>query len=381
MNPKIKRVIEGKEHDIELTSEEVRRVYSSQSDDYLCEDASNQLRDYVEERYGTNEAALETFKAIHGYSLTELLENEDFMKKLASDFGDVQDCNIPENDTWEGVIEDALDVYKENMSRARQKGMNGYQKTMTIKLTWEEIDEIIRNALYLILLKKIECESSNDDIDYWGVTLTSYSLTIDELKKIYDFFDATDKEREEAFALDEGPVLNALGMRIASKMIRRKLLCKWEQELATDEGLWLIGCTMLHETDINGAKILFDDLKSKDDLFEFFNQNGPSHASLMDFCDEYRKKYRNELCWNYPISDGVHLGTFFVLVREGILCLPYDNADKIDYELFTVDECKMLDLESLEALMTDWRRFTDDLCQAMRDFRDYLVSIKTNGKN
>lgn len=376
MKPKIKRVIDGKEHNIELTSEEVRSVYSSQSDDYLCEDASNQLKDYVEERYGTGEAALETFKEVHGYSLIELLENEEFMKKLASDFGDVQDCNIPENDTWESVIEDALDVFKENMSRARQKGMNGYHKTMTIKLTWEEIDEIIRNTLYLILLKKIECESTNDDNDYWGVALTSYSLTMDELTKIYDFFGATDKEREEAFALDEGPMLNALGMRIASKMIRRKLLCKWEQEFATDEGLWLIGCTMLHETDINGVKIMFDDLKSKKELFEFFNNNGPSHASLMDFCDEYRKKYRNELCWNYPISDGVHLGTFFVLVREGILCLPYDNADKIDYELFTIDECKMLDLESLEGLMTDWRRFSDDLYGTMRDFREYLVSTE-----
>lgn len=129
MKPKIKRVIDGKEHNIELTSEEVRSVYSSQSDDYLCEDASNQLKDYVEERYGTGEAALETFKEVHGYSLIELLENEEFMKKLASDFGDVQDCNIPENDTWESVIEDALDVFKENMSRARQKGMNGYRSS------------------------------------------------------------------------------------------------------------------------------------------------------------------------------------------------------------------------------------------------------------
>ena len=79
---------------------------------------------------------------------------------------------------------------------------------------------------------------------------------------------------------------------------------------------------------INGAELDMEELRSRQELMAYFNENGPTHSALMDFCEEYREKYGNELCWSYPISDGKHLGTFLVLVKEGILSLPYDDADK-----------------------------------------------------
>ncbi len=127
-----------------------------------------------------------------------------------------------------------------------------------------------------------------------------------------------------------------------------------------------------------------EELRSRQELLDYFNENGPTHSALMDFCEEYREKYGNELCWPYPISDGKHLGTFFMLVREGILSLPYDDADKVDYELFCVDDAALFeDYADMEIFMDDWKLFHNDLMQAMTAMRDYLYNqeVQSDGRN
>lgn len=126
---------------------------------------------------------------------------------------------------------------------------------------------------------------------------------------------------------------------------------------------------------IGEKQIHLEKLKSRSELMEYFGENGPTHSSLMNFCEEYRCKYGNELCWSYPISDGKHLGTFFVLVGEGILSLPYDDADKVDYELFCTDDAVLFtDYADMDIFMDDWKLFHDDLMQAMTAMRDFLYS-------
>lgn len=83
-------------------------------------------------------------------------------------------------------------------------------------------------------------------------------------------------------------------------------------------------------------------LKSKKELIAQFEENGATHSSLMDFCEEYMEQYHNELCWHYPITDELHLGVFFVLVSEGVFCIPYDEVDNMDYELFCIEVLKCL---------------------------------------
>lgn len=135
---------------------------------------------------------------------------------------------------------------------------------------------------------------------------------------------------------------------------------------------------------IGDLTLNLEELKSRQELLDYFNGNGPTHSALMDFCEEYREKYGNELCWPYPISDGKHLGTFFVLVREGILSLPYDDADKVDYELFCMDDVALFqDYADMEIFMDDWKLFHNDLLQAMTAMRDYLYNqeVQSHGEN
>lgn len=135
---------------------------------------------------------------------------------------------------------------------------------------------------------------------------------------------------------------------------------------------------------IGDLTLNLEELRSRQELLDYFNENGPTHSALMDFCEEYREKYGNELCWPYPISDGKHLGTFFVLVREGVLSLPYDDADKVDYELFCMDDAALFeDYADMEIFMDDWRLFHNDLMQAMTAMRDYLYNqeVQSDGRS
>lgn len=106
-------------------------------------------------------------------------------------------------------------------------------------------------------------------------------------------------------------------------------------------------------------------LKSTQDLLDYLQENGATHSALMDFCKDYMERYCNVLHWSYPISDGKHLGTFLILVKEGVLSLPYDEANEENYEIFCLDDAAMCDEESLKLFMDDWMLFSDDLCNAL----------------
>lgn len=101
--------------------------------------------------------------------------------------------------------------------------------------------------------------------------------------------------------------------------------------------------------------------------------------ALMDICEEYREKYQNELCWHYPTTDELHLGTFLLLVKEGVLSLPFNEVDSVDYELFCLEDACLCDAASINMLIADWYRFDADLRHAMEGMRRYYE--KKEGQN
>ena len=106
-------------------------------------------------------------------------------------------------------------------------------------------------------------------------------------------------------------------------------------------------------------------------MLDYLRENGASHTALMDICEEYREKYQNELCWHYPTTDELHLGTFLLLVKEGVLSLPFNEVDSVDYELFCLEDACLCDAASINMLIADWYRFDADLRHAMEGMRRY----------
>lgn len=127
--------------------------------------------------------------------------------------------------------------------------------------------------------------------------------------------------------------------------------------------------------DVNGLAVKMSALKSWTALYNYMKKYGANRTVLMDFCSSYldMKEYGNECYWIYPISDGLHHGTAFILVKEGIVSLPYDTVDKEGYEQFLLEDAKVCDdWASMDIFLTDWESFSDDLIAALKSMRTYL---------
>ena len=62
-----------------------------------------------------------------------------------------------------------------------------------------------------------------------------------------------------------------------------------------------------------------------------------------------------------------------MLVKEGVLSLPYDSADETDYEQFCRDDVCMFNAESLRVFIEDWKSFSAELENAMHSMKLYLT--------
>lgn len=253
-----------------------------------------------------------------------------------------------------------------------------------LQMTWPEVSEIIESEIEKILGRKIACEAAPDNYDcYWAVSFPNERLSMADLYKLLDDIDATPEQRMDSVPPQSDHVdsVNSIGMDASKLLLRRYIGYTWQALHVEEEYLWVLGEASAEDQAKDTIRIAekyicLSELKSKQEVMEYLFDNGPTHAALMDMCEEYRQKYQNELCWKYPISDGKHLGTFMLLVKEGILSIPYDDADKVDYELFCMDDVCLFDLEAMESFISDWYYFDVDLRRAMADMKRYLQKME-----
>lgn len=123
---------------------------------------------------------------------------------------------------------------------------------------------------------------------------------------------------------------------------------------------------------INGIEFNPCELMSKDELLDYLKQNGNSDRALTKIRESQYEKYGNELIWRYPISDGKHLGTFIIIVKEGFLSVPFDAIDNDDYELLEIDDASMFNAEAMQIFINDWMSFSIDLFKTMKDMLSVL---------
>lgn len=255
--------------------------------------------------------------------------------------------------------------------------MNNFNYCPTVRLSWSEVAELIGEVVQRKIMRTMKVHAHCDDSDYWSFSVLNTPFTVAEIYQLLMMVDHDDEMRLDAISSD-GDTSRSIGMLLSRKLLMKAIHLDWTEELITPSALWLIDVFKTEPAitknviRIGRQNICLDDLKSKDELLEYFHENGPTHTALMDFCEEYRVQYGNELCWSYPISDGKHLGTFLVLIKEGILSIPYDDADKVDYELFCMDDVAMFDAEAMQVFIEDWNSFSEDLLQAMYAMRSYL---------
>ncbi len=252
----------------------------------------------------------------------------------------------------------------------------------TLKLSWEEVGALVGSVSSAALKREVTCRGGFDDCDYWTVSDTTGKLSHEDLDMLLDYVGAGNELREIVFLGDTDSTV-ALDMELSRALLKKKLNTSWEQELIKEDGLWLIGIDPEHlnyagTITVDGKVISMDALLTKDELVEQLFDAGGSEADLSDVCDRYVKQYDNQLYWSYPITDGEYIGVYFVLVQEGVLCLPYDVIDGEEYELFEQDGVRLLSAEEMGYFISDWKRASRELEEVMDSFMNYLKARERN---
>lgn len=249
------------------------------------------------------------------------------------------------------------------------------------KLSWMEVTEAIQAQLADIFGEPLNCTAAPDDTSYWDAQFQKPGLSLAQITTLLNCVGAGDSMRLESLPCSQDKVAftTSIGMHLAEALLKRHLQAEWDVQFICRDYLCLIGLKempiMPEEPvlQLGDKRINFSELKSREDLLSYLQENGATHASLMDFCEPYLERFGNELCWPYPISDGKHSGTFLVLVRDGILSLPYDEMEKETYELFCVEDAAMFRYsEEMQIFIDDWHFFDTDLRQAMHAMKQYL---------
>ena len=252
----------------------------------------------------------------------------------------------------------------------------------TLKLGWEEVGTLIGSVISVVLKREVTCRAALDDYNYWTVSDTAGRFSHDDLDILLDYVEASREIREITFHGDSDTTM-ALDMGLSQALLKKKLNTSWEQELITEDGLWLVGIDPEHlnyagTITIEGKIISMDALLPMDELVEQLFDAGGSEADLSDVCDRYVKQFGNQLFWSYPISNGEYNGVCFVLVREGILCLPYDVIDREEYEFFERDGVRLLSAEEMGYFISEWKRASRELEEVMDSFMNYLKERERN---
>lgn len=244
---------------------------------------------------------------------------------------------------------------------------------MALKLSWQEVSSLQTGIIGQLLHRPAGCQASPDDLSYWDTAATDGWFALPEIRLLLEKAGATPEEQEESIPADMERG-RSLGMGLSRRLLRMALHADWEKECHDKTALWLIGFRDSQEEKLRlpGAEVSLSELKSRRELLGYLFENRPTHKNLMDFCEPYRERYGNDLCWPYPISDGLHAGTFLVPVQEGIASLPYDEMEREDGEIFRLEELRTFDAASMETLLEDWESFSLDLVRAMRGMLELL---------
>ena len=248
------------------------------------------------------------------------------------------------------------------------------RKLETWELSWHLVANIVEAQIGNILQKNIQCNAAPDDWDFWSVRFTDYRMPTQEVKMICNFVHATESERKDAYPLDGEATVGSLGNDIVVKLLSFGMGASWEWSFAREDSLFLVGCVERDCINIGKHLIYYDTLKSKQELIDYFVEHSPSERALAEFCGEYAQRYQNSLYWHYPLSDSEHLGAYLVLVKEGVLYIPYNDADKVSCELFCLDDMKFVNSDEVYDIECTFEDNATRFLENIRALRSYLVA-------
>ena len=251
----------------------------------------------------------------------------------------------------------------------------------TLCLDWEQVAQWGTAYISSVLSRQVVCKALPDDPDYWSYSLSGDYFSVHELYTLLESVQAS-PEIYRATLPDDSNRSPDLSAALSEAILGKILHASWECSLAKPEHLLLIRVPdkvklPTFPTDIyylGSKEINCSMLWSKDELLENLFSQGGTFSTLTDLCERYVQDFGNELYWYYPITDGLYNGVYFVLVQEGVLCLPYNVVELEDHEWFDEQGARLVNAEVMGYFIASWKEFSDSLMSAMGSLLRFLKS-------
>ncbi len=252
----------------------------------------------------------------------------------------------------------------------------------TCRLVWDDIAKLLSDQIKTILGRRFLLRVWPEDQGYWGARALHGMFSVADLDRLLDAVQADAETRLETLPEDSESV-HGFGMTLGSRLLKAALQADWECEMVEDDALWLIGFVSAETQPytVSGLlrKLNADALMSAKEVLAYLKENGSTDCTLSDIRLRYYAAHGNELCWRYPISDGIHAGAFILVTKDGYLSLPYNSMDEEDYEILVLEDAVLHDPASLTTFLSDWESFSADLTDAMREMRRILEGSEDDG--
>lgn len=239
----------------------------------------------------------------------------------------------------------------------------------TVRLSWDFVSVCIEKELKNLLGIDIKCKASASEWDYWAVRFLQRTMEITQLYQVFEKVGLTDGEAKKESLPERGEILvRSIGMQLAEKLLQKYLGYTWQQVLA-DEYLWLIGVDNTGFL-VGGVRLESCNLPTKEELHNILTEHGANTKTLTTYYLD--KPYKAFLFWDYkaPIYGGS--GGVFVLVREGLVFIPYWEIDKTDGERLLLDQMINVQLNDIDKFIFNWKNRSDEFVHTMYELKAYL---------
>ena len=247
------------------------------------------------------------------------------------------------------------------------------QKYEDYKLSWEFINQNIAETVSQSIGHTVQCHAVWDAIDYWNIVFDGGRLRPDELDLLCERLGATAEEKETSLPEEPVQTIGSLGMELSERLLQGCIGRQWKHVITEPDGLWLVGCHAGDILKVVDTGIWLGQLSPKEELLAYLEKNGASCLALGDFSSSYRKRYQKDLYWLYPVGSTRYPGMALVLVKEGILALPYEAVNQDESEIFDLESAHIIETaKEMGRLITEWADFTGELQEAMNSMYRYL---------
>lgn len=258
--------------------------------------------------------------------------------------------------------------------------MSDIRRLSALQISWDAVSRYLEALLAALLGRPFTCTTKGEDDNYWSVAAVCDSFTNVEIVRLVHYVEGSDEMLRNALPIDAN-TSRSLDMCLCRELLKYALKLDWSAEFVSDDALVILGyfppnveLPGINQNLISIESKVIDcrELVPMDDFIKKLFEEGGTFSSLAELCEDYETEYGTPLYWMHPFTDGRYNGCYFVLVREGVLVISYDEINGIDHEVFVRESARLCDTIEMRCFLNDWNQRVEDMTATLTALLAFL---------